>query len=237
MWKASNFKDTHMAAKPTTILAIDTSTGPSSIALWQDGKILGYNSDPDGQQQSRRLMVRIETLVGKDYSALTALAVCTGPGGFTGIRVGLAAARGIALAADLPLIGVSSLQALAWEILGDALEGKSCTAWVNAYREQAYIETFTRTPSGLTSIRAAEAVTIGDFPAYIAQFPDAAHIGTMPLPDAKPHYHRIAPDAPVLAEFAAFLLATGQTGLGADYPAEACYIRPPDAKPQSSLIG
>jgi tRNA threonylcarbamoyladenosine biosynthesis protein TsaB len=92
-------------------LAFDTATSVATVALVRDGTVLG-------EQVSRavRVLEGADELLreaGLRQTDLTGLVVGTGPGSFTGLRLGLAAARGLAFALDLPVAGVSTLRALA----------------------------------------------------------------------------------------------------------------------------
>lgn len=99
----------------TTLIAIDSSTDACSVALLQSGSVLERYSDA-GARQSERLLGWIAELLaesGLSSSAIDGVAVTIGPGAFTGIRLGVAAAQGLALAWDCPVAPVSTLAALA----------------------------------------------------------------------------------------------------------------------------
>lgn len=99
------------------ILAFDSATGPCSVAVWKQGSIAAYREIANPAMQSAQLMPMIEQALaasGIAYKDLSAVACTIGPGSFTGIRVGLAAARGIALAAGIKGMGFSTLEVLAF---------------------------------------------------------------------------------------------------------------------------
>ena len=92
-------------------LAFDTATSAATTALVRDGEVLG-----EAVSRAVRVLEDADELLragGVERSELTGIVVGTGPGSFTGMRLGLAAARGLALALDLPVAGVSTLEALA----------------------------------------------------------------------------------------------------------------------------
>lgn len=97
------------------ILALDTSTAIASVALY-DGSVSGEVTWRSGRGHSVELMPQTSALMRLrkvEPSQLTAIAVATGPGSYTGLRVGLAAGKGLCLALGIPMIGVSSLDILA----------------------------------------------------------------------------------------------------------------------------
>lgn len=104
-----------MASDPL-ILAIDTTAAHCAAALLSGGQVLAHRFEPMVKGQAERLMPMIEEILsenGRTPGELAAIAVCTGPGNFTGIRIAVAAARGLALSLGIPAIGVSRLEALA----------------------------------------------------------------------------------------------------------------------------
>lgn len=100
------------------VLALDTSLDACSVALARGEDALAMCSETMARGQAERLapMTReIMQSAGLEFAALDRIAVTTGPGSFTGVRVGLSFARALALALDKPCVGVSTLEALAFE--------------------------------------------------------------------------------------------------------------------------
>ncbi len=97
------------------LIAIETATEACSAALWCDGEVREEN-DLAPNMHSARLLPMLQRLLaqaGVSLSQCDAVAFGRGPGSFTGLRIGVGTAQGLALGAELPLVGVSSLQALA----------------------------------------------------------------------------------------------------------------------------
>ncbi|MGV6848707.1 MAG: tRNA (adenosine(37)-N6)-threonylcarbamoyltransferase complex dimerization subunit type 1 TsaB [Marinibacterium sp.] len=99
----------------TTILAFDTSGPYCAAALWRDGQILSSRSEDMTRGQAERLMSLLETVLSEakeGYRDLDAIGVGTGPGNYTGLRVGVSAARGLALGLGIPAYGVAGFDAV-----------------------------------------------------------------------------------------------------------------------------
>lgn len=122
------------------LLAVDTSSGRSSVAIWQ-GRELAFGADDEPGQQSRTLVPLIESVLaqaGKAYADCDAIACGIGPGGFTSVRVGVSAARAIALVSGKPMLGVNSLEVIAFASTFDG----DVVAIIDAHRQQFYAQRF-----------------------------------------------------------------------------------------------
>lgn len=101
------------------ILAIDAATEACSVALFLDGKVTSkFELAP--QQHSQMLLPMVDQILaesGITLNELDAIAYGQGPGSFTGVRIGVAITQGLAFAADLPVIGISSMAAMAQQVL------------------------------------------------------------------------------------------------------------------------
>ncbi|MBI1174573.1 MAG: tRNA (adenosine(37)-N6)-threonylcarbamoyltransferase complex dimerization subunit type 1 TsaB [Sideroxydans sp.] len=97
------------------VLAVETSTEYCSVALWQEGMVLD-RCERVGQKHSEVLMAMLDDMLreaGVKLAGMTGIAFGAGPGSFTGVRIACGVAQGLALGADLPVLGVCTLQALA----------------------------------------------------------------------------------------------------------------------------
>lgn len=122
------------------ILGIDTSGGQCAVAL-VDGERAWRRAQPMQRGHAEALMPMIAAILaeaGASFAGLTRIGVCTGPGSFTGIRVGVAAARGLALGLGVPAVGVSRLEALA----AQAAAGRPAVVLVAGPQGAAYAQDF-----------------------------------------------------------------------------------------------
>ena len=109
------------------ILAFESSAVSASVALTEDDRLVAQSFQNCGLTHSRTLLPMAEALLancGVTINDVDALAVAHGPGSFTGVRIGVATVKGLALGADKPCVGVSTLEAMAWG--ARALGGSLC---------------------------------------------------------------------------------------------------------------
>ena len=144
------------------ILAFETSAKAASVALTENGKLLGESYQNTGLTHSQTLMVMAEDVLkqcGKAAADVNAVAVAAGPGSFTGVRIGVAAAKGFAWGAELPCYGVSTLEAMAQSL--NVWDGYICPC-MDARRSQVYNALFRADSGKLTRIAEDRAVALAD---------------------------------------------------------------------------
>lgn len=140
------------------LLALDTATEACSAALWLDGEVEA-RFEIVGRDHTQRLIPVVAGLLaeaGLCFSQLDGLVCGVGPGSFAGVRIGVAFAKGVALAHELPVVGVSSLALLAQAALA-APGTDSVLAAIDARMGEVYFQAFVRDASGLAQ-PASEAV-------------------------------------------------------------------------------
>ena len=144
------------------ILAFETTAKAGSVALMEDGKLLGESYQNTGLTHSQTLMVMAQDLIkqcGYAPADITHTAVAAGPGSFTGVRIGVAAAKGFAWGSEIPCHGVSTLEAMALG-LGE-YDGYIC-ACMDARRNQVYNALFLAEKGALTRVSEDRAIALAD---------------------------------------------------------------------------
>ena len=142
------------------ILAFETSAKAASVALLEDNKLLSESYQNTGMTHSQTLMVMAEDMLkqcGKTARDVQAIAVAEGPGSFTGVRIGVAAAKGFAWGREIPCYGVSTLEAMAASL--GIFDGYICPV-MDARRSQVYNALFRADRGTLTRIREDRAISL-----------------------------------------------------------------------------
>ena len=179
----------------------------------------------------------VETMAeaGESYAALTAVAATVGPGAFTGIRIGLAAARGIGLAADVPVIGVTTFAAVAEAVSEAERAGRALLVLLDSKRGDVFAQAFTAeraavgapailSPDGVVQrLSARSSVIAGDGMAVVRPALEAAGLAVVYSAAAGPA------DAVNVARLAERSVAEGM-GL----PPTPLYLRAPEARSASA---
>lgn len=140
------------------ILALETATAVSSAAIFEGEQLLGHVAYHTQRTHARLLTVMVERLLADldlQPSQLSAIGISGGPGSYTGLRVGVSTAKGLAMALDKPLLAISSLEALAWTVqdFASAQNALICPM-IDARRMEAYTAVFSAEVEEIRSIQA-----------------------------------------------------------------------------------
>ena len=144
------------------LLAFETSAKAASVALFDGNTLLGEQYQNTGLTHSQTLLVMAENLLsqcGKKPSQVEAVAVAKGPGSFTGVRIGVAAAKGFAWGGELPIYGVSTLEAMALGL--GVWDGVVCPV-MDARRSQVYNALFYVNQGSMTRQTEDRAISLED---------------------------------------------------------------------------
>ena len=151
------------------ILALESSAKAASCAVLSDGELLASAWQATGLTHSRTLLPMVEDMLNNSelsVQEIDAVAVAAGPGSFTGLRIGIAAVKGLAWAAEKPCIPVSTLEAMAWPLAH--LEGNIVCA-MDARRQQIYNAVFLAEGGELTRLREDRAVSLEEAAADVGE--------------------------------------------------------------------
>lgn len=220
------------------VLVVDTALGLCTAGVFEvegtEVRRLGLRSEPMAKGHSERLAGFARDAMaeaGLVFDAIDRIGVTVGPGSFTGLRVGLAFAQGLGAALDRPVVGVSSLDALAASAQGGAM-----AALIDARRGQVYARFWTHGVAGGGADGPAEALSLEAAAARIADLPSGAVLigsGAALFAEAFP----MLTPAPLWGpapEALARLAAASDPGTS---PPRPLYLRAPDAEPPTRLPG
>jgi tRNA threonylcarbamoyladenosine biosynthesis protein TsaB len=217
------------------ILAIDTALDACAACVLDTdaARVIAQESQAMKRGHAEALMPLIGRVVresGVAFAALDRIAVTTGPGSFTGLRVGLSAARGIGLAANKPVVGLSTLTAYAAPVVGQNAAQPVLSA-IDARHDQVYFQLVSGDGGSLMRPRVApieEALGAAQFGAVHLVGNAAKTLADRWPADAAPPFEVDPQPAPDIA-WLAWLGAAVSPEIA---PARPYYLRPPDAKPQ-----
>jgi tRNA threonylcarbamoyladenosine biosynthesis protein TsaB len=215
--------------KTGAILALETGGRACSVAIFVGNTLLAQETETTDHGQATMLMPMIERVrlaAGCDYATLARIAVAVGPGSFTGIRIGLAAALGLSLASGVPAVGISSFQTAAAGIRIDAgnFQGFRLFVLLDSRREEPFLAeldadlAFVGAPAVVTPDQ-LDAILAGAGPVVLAgDAPAALSYRTHPLI----HWAQTAPNALMVAALA------DDPARRYDLPPKPIYLRAPD---------
>lgn len=208
------------------VVVIDTALDACTAAVFEAGALLGLRSEVMARGHSERLGGFVRDAVadaGGGFEAIDRVGVTVGPGSFTGLRVGMAFAQGLGAALDRPVVGVSTLAALAWS--ADGGHGRTA-AVIDARRGQVYLQTFLdgRPLSGPQAVDVQAAIE-----AFAGETWQWAGSGVA-LVDPLAATDWTAPSPLALATLTTTLDPAG-------HPPRPLYLRAPDALPPTRLPG
>ena len=221
------------ARRARNLLALDAAGSACSAAVWRDGALRARRFEIMSRGQSERLVPMTEEAMreaGLTYEALDAVAVTRGPGGFTGVRIGLATARALALAWARPLIGLSNFEAVAFAVPESERAGRVLAVLIDAKRSELYAQAFSADLELLTEAGALspEALSraLPDGPLVLAG--DAVDQAMPALRAAGREVHAAASPGHADAAYVAELAATRPLPPPGAPPPQPIYLRDPD---------
>lgn len=220
---------------------MDTAGGACSAALWRKGRVVASRFERLRRGHAERLVPMIETVMAEGataYADLDCLAVTVGPGGFTGVRIGLATARGLALACRRPLVGVSNFQVLAAAAGADAPSDGSLAVVIDAKRHDLYVQAFASDLRPRTQPASILPQDLAAFlpPGTLVLVGDGADQAVPYLAAARRRVTLSKTPGTVDAAQLAELVAAKNLGAREGMPVEPLYLRPPDATPAKDAV-
>ncbi len=218
----------------TVVLGIDTATSGCAAALVRDGETLAVRRERMARGQSEALAPMIDDVVreaGISFTDIDAVAVTRGPGAFTGLRIGLAAARALALALGKPCLGIGTFAALHEAVKNDGAyaAAEACVIAVDSKRDELFVAIYDADGRPQGDPLALRPDDLPDRLGKVTNVVVAGDAAARVVPVLKPHLHVMhaggieLPDPGVIASLGAAALATPESA-----PATPFYLRPPD---------
>jgi tRNA threonylcarbamoyladenosine biosynthesis protein TsaB len=211
------------------ILAIETGSRGCSVAIFDGSSLLGRERAETDHGHATMLMPMIERVrsaAGCAYTDLDRIAVAVGPGSFTGLRVGLAAALGLSLASGVPAVGISSFQIAVGPLDAPDLDGFRFFVLLDSRREEPFFAELNRDRS---FVGQPAVTSVADFDALLQSSGQAVVLGDAAAvsrpPSSFPADVRRAPIS-LDAMFVALLAADPERRY--DLPPKPVYVRAPD---------
>ncbi len=215
------------------ILCFDVSSNSCSVAISEGQNILSFEQEMRPSMQAESLLVIIERALkntGKLYKDLDYLAVTVGPGSFTGIRIGLAVAKGILYASNMQGVAINNFESAYYRMQMQIKEHDSAFVILNAYRNQVYVQQYMQNGAKTTPAL----INNADIIDLLKQTKGKVICTGSGVPII---YHElrnlanltILPRFPIIRAIHIARLADDKINKGEIAPIEPLYIRPPDA--------
>ena len=215
------------------ILCFDVSSNSCSVAISEGQNILSFEQEMRPSMQAESLMVIIERALqntGKQYKDLDYLAVTVGPGSFTGIRIGLAVAKGILYASNMQGVAINNFESAHYRMQMQIKDYDSAFIVLNAYRNQVYVQQFMQNNTKTKPMLVNNIDVINLLKQTKGKIICAGSGMPIIYPELKGLDNlTILPRFPTTRAIHTARLADDKINKGEITPIEPLYIRPPDA--------
>ena len=240
------------------LLVIDTALGACTVGVFEDDRPLAVRSEPMIKGHSERIGGFVRDVVADagealgGFEALDRIGVTVGPGSFTGLRVGLAFAQGLGAALDIPVVGISTLAALAQSKHPEPTGFMGVAATIDARRGQVYLQIFhdgmADEPAQALSVEAACALLVmpqDNFAWSLVGSGAPLIVDALPRHWPTPAEQAATPERMPSQEATGLIVNPAAEALAAltfvadpaDHPPSPLYLRAPDATPPTRLPG
>jgi tRNA threonylcarbamoyladenosine biosynthesis protein TsaB len=214
-----------------TTLGLDSAGNACSAAIWRDGSVIARRFAAMARGQAEALMPMVAAVMEEASLAMEALdliAVTVGPGAFTGVRIGIAAARGLSLASGVPALGITSFAAAAAQAPAEERRGRPLLVALDSRRAEFFVQMFGENDvplePGALLASAELAARLPNEPLLIAGDAAAALAAALQRPDFSVASRAGAVDAGDVARLAALAWRPGSR----PPPPAPLYLRAPD---------